>query len=682
MATIPRTYITTYKANVGDLDKKNGQVIAVYDSDEMYYDMSASGSSAADASDIVRRKISGVRVIPSLGEFIPTAGGTGTLVPMEDILYVYIGTTPYDLRIWKNSAWMIIATSTGDINVKATESTDKYYLTGTDSETSPSVGPLLKNYNVYIENGLLYQDTGKIQGKILDSDHADLSDDATQALYDTVGSTDTDQTRYNLRTYIHSVSGQTTVDGTLFTFALGNGTVIDITATNTQYEIFTATTSGLVAGYNTQASSDNTNVLLTGSGWVNKANIVMPASDSANKDGLGQNIANTYIKGLSFNTGSRNLTYTKGDDTTASVNIPDTTYSVFTSSADGLVPKASGSGDAGKFLMGNATWQTAITPSDIFAGTTAGLVPASTSGVNEKFLRSDGTWFGTFDNDEDGLVPKTGQAQSTDILHADGTWSADLDTKNTAGSTQEDSTQQASPLYIIGAETQAANPQTYSEALVYILDGKLYQSNGAGTPSAVQVVDLTSSQVLENKQFKISGTNYSIGTAVSKSAATSISNTDASVPTNAAVINYVSSQIGSVQTSVNNRVPNASVADLYDATSTYAVGDYVMYDANDTGNAVLYKCNTAISTPEAFDPTKWDAITVMQAVTGTVLVGTLTAGSTSITLSDASITSSSFIQVFAGNGNINYTSISSTEGSVTIGFLAQASDMTVTVRVS
>lgn len=66
----------------------------------------------------------------------------------------------------------------------------------------------------------------------------------------------------------------------------------------------------------------------------------------------------------------------------------------------------------------------------------------------------------------------------------------------------------------------------------------------------------------------------------------------------------------------------------------------------------------------------------------TEVTGTLTAGSTSITLSDASITSSSFIQVFAGNGNINYTSISVATGSVTIGFLAQASDMTVTVRVS
>jgi len=75
-------------------------------------------------------------------------------------------------------------------------------------------------------------------------------------------------------------------------------------------------------------------------------------------------------------------------------------------------------------------------------------------------------------------------------------------------------------------------------------------------------------------------------------------------------------------------------------------------------------------------------IGAINEVRGTYVTGTLTAGQTSITLSDASITSSSFIQVFAGNGNINYTSISSTTGSVTIGFLAQASDMTVVARIS
>ena len=46
------------------------------------------------------------------------------------------------------------------------------------------------------------------------------------------------------------------------------------------------------------------------------------------------------------------------------------------------------------------------------------------------------------------------------------------------------------------------------------------------------------------------------------------------------------------------------VSDAYDVTSTYAVGDYCIY--NDT----LYKCNTAIVTPEAFTPAKWTATNV------------------------------------------------------------------------
>ena len=44
------------------------------------------------------------------------------------------------------------------------------------------------------------------------------------------------------------------------------------------------------------------------------------------------------------------------------------------------------------------------------------------------------------------------------------------------------------------------------------------------------------------------------------------------------------------------------VSALYDPTTTYAVGDYAIYaDA-------LYRCNTVISTPEAFDSTKWDVV--------------------------------------------------------------------------
>ena len=46
------------------------------------------------------------------------------------------------------------------------------------------------------------------------------------------------------------------------------------------------------------------------------------------------------------------------------------------------------------------------------------------------------------------------------------------------------------------------------------------------------------------------------------------------------------------------------IADPYDSTSTYAVGDYCIY------GTLLYKCTTAVSTAEAFDSNKWTACLV------------------------------------------------------------------------
>lgn len=49
-----------------------------------------------------------------------------------------------------------------------------------------------------------------------------------------------------------------------------------------------------------------------------------------------------------------------------------------------------------------------------------------------------------------------------------------------------------------------------------------------------------------------------------------------------------------------------SIAPLYDDTETYSVGDLRTYESR------LYKCNTDISTPETFDPEKWDLTTAVQ----------------------------------------------------------------------
>lgn len=56
---------------------------------------------------------------------------------------------------------------------------------------------------------------------------------------------------------------------------------------------------------------------------------------AAGKDGLGGNIAETYIKALSVS--GRTITYTKGDETTDTITTQDTTYAQATSTVLGLV---------------------------------------------------------------------------------------------------------------------------------------------------------------------------------------------------------------------------------------------------------------------------------------------------------------------------------------------------------
>lgn len=73
-------------------------------------------------------------------------------------------------------------------------------------------------------------------------------------------------------------------------------------------------------------------------------------------------------------------------------------------------------------------------------------------------------------------------------------------------------------------------------------------------------------------------------------------------------------------------------------------------------------------------------ISAINEVRGVWLTDTLSAGSTSITISDNSITSNSIIDVYT-DGDVDYTSITVTTGSVTIQFDAQQSNLGVKVRV-
>ena len=76
---------------------------------------------------------------------------------------------------------------------------------------------------------------------------------------------------------------------------------------------------------------------------------------------------------------------------------------------------------------------------------------------------------------------------------------------------------------------------------------------------------------------------------------------------------------------------------------------------------------------------------IYQAVRGgawTEVTGTLTAGSTSLTLSNAGISSSSTIDYYTNYYGVNPTGVSVSSGSVTLTFEAQDVDIGVKVRVS
>lgn len=72
-----------------------------------------------------------------------------------------------------------------------------------------------------------------------------------------------------------------------------------------------------------------------------------------------------------------------------------------------------------------------------------------------------------------GLVPAPGSGKQSSFLRGDGTWVVPTDTKNTAGSTDT-----SSKIFIVGATSQAANPQTYSHDTAYVgTDGCLYSNS-------------------------------------------------------------------------------------------------------------------------------------------------------------------------------------------------------------
>ena len=75
----------------------------------------------------------------------------------------------------------------------------------------------------------------------------------------------------------------------------------------------------------------------------------------------------------------------------------------------------------------------------------------------------------------------------------------------------------------------------------------------------------------------------------------------------------------------------SNLADAYDATATYAVGDYCIHDNQ------LYKCNTAITTPEAFNSNHWTATSISNELESLKTKSVTITPSTGVTLNYSSM---------------------------------------------
>lgn len=97
----------------------------------------------------------------------------------------------------------------------------------------------------------------------------------------------------------------------------------------------------------------------------------------------------------------------------------------------------------------------------------------------------------------------------------------------------------------------------------------------------------------------------------------------------------------------------ASIAEDYIDSATYAVGAYTIYAGT------LYKCTSAVSSPETFDPTKWSAVLIMSEVAagggggGTTVIAN-PAGAATDTLNKLQVASTIYQIPSGGGGSHTY----------------------------
>lgn len=168
----------------------------------------------------------------------------------------------------------------------------------------------------------------------------------------------------------------------------------------------------------------------------------------------------------------------------------------------------------------------------------------------------------------------------------------------------------------------------------------------------------------------ISTINSSINTINS-----SLTSLTTNVNTNTGAINTINSLIGNGTPTTTDQTIIGAINELHaDITGggTDIDADNIDYD-NTTSGLTATDVQAAIDEVVTMIPSGPSG---SYAKAPTVVSGTLTAGQTSVVLSDASIVATSLIDIYTADGT-PFTSVTQAVGSVTVGFDALASDLAV-----
>lgn len=316
--------------------------------------------------------------------------------------------------------------------------------------------------------------------------------------------------------------------GTTFTATRADGTSFSFTQQDTTYEAATTSIDGLMS------STDKKKL----DGVATGAEVNQNAFSNV-KVGSTTVAADMKTDTLELVAGS-NVTLTPDTaNDKVTIEATDTTYSEATTSAAGLMSSA----DKIK-LNGVATG--AEVNQNAFANVKVGSTTIAADAKSDTLELIAGT-----------NVTLTPDSSGDSVTIA----SSYTDTKNTAGSTDS-----SSKLYLIGAASQAANPQTYSQDTAYVgTDGHLYSNSQ-------QVVNLSGSQALTNKTYN----GYTLAAACAKAVDTSISegSTSANVPTTGAVEARITAAIAAALTGAATFKGTVSVPTDISGLTDYKKGWY------------------------------------------------------------------------------------------------------------